>query len=144
MCRLQKALKQAFAPEFLNRIDDVIIFNQLSREDIHKIIDIELVGLYKRIRDLGFVVKISDKAKDYIAEKGYDLQFGARPLKRAIQKYLEDAMAEVIIKSELKEGDEILVEYNSEKEEIYIEAGIKEREKRPRTKKSKEPDASEN
>ncbi len=141
---IQKALKQAFAPEFLNRIDDVIIFNQLSREDIHKIIDIELVGLYKRIRELGFVVKISDKAKDFIAEKGYDLQFGARPLKRAIQKYLEDAMAEVIIKSELKEGDEILVEYNTEKEEIYIEAGVKEKEKKTRAKKSKEPDASEN
>lgn len=139
---IQKALKQAFAPEFLNRIDDVIIFNQLTREDIHKIIDIELVGLYKRIHDLGYVVKISDKAKDFIAEKGYDLQFGARPLKRAIQKYLEDAMAEVIIKSELKEGDEILVEYNAEKEEIYIEAGIK--EKKPRAKKTKEPDAGEN
>ena len=140
---IQKALKQAFAPEFLNRIDDVVIFNQLSREDIHKIIDIELVGLYKRISDLGYVVKISDKAKDFIADKGYDLQFGARPLKRAIQKYLEDSMAEVIIKSELKEGDTIMVSYNEEKEEIFIEVNPKKAVK-GKPKKSKEPDASEN
>lgn len=140
---IQKALKQAFAPEFLNRIDDVVIFNQLSREDIHKIIDIELVGLYKRISDLGYVVEISDKAKDFIADKGYDLQFGARPLKRAIQKYLEDSMAEVIIKSELKEGDIIMVNYNEEKEEIFIEVNPKKAVK-GKPKKTKEPDASEN
>jgi ATP-dependent Clp protease ATP-binding subunit ClpC len=140
---IQKALKQAFAPEFLNRIDDVVIFNQLSREDIHKIIDIELVGLYKRISDLGYVVEISGKAKDFIADKGYDLQFGARPLKRAIQKYLEDSMAEVIIKSELKEGDIIMVNYNEEKEEIFIEVNPKKAVK-GKPKKTKEPDASEN
>lgn len=140
---IQKALKQAFAPEFLNRIDDVVIFNQLNREDIHKIIDIELVGLYKRISDLGYVVKISDKAKDFIADKGYDVQFGARPLKRAIQKYLEDSMAEVIIKSELKEGDIIMVNYNEEKEEIFIEVNPKKAVK-GKPKKTKEPDASEN
>lgn len=140
---IQKALKQAFAPEFLNRIDDVVIFNQLNREDIHKIIDIELVGLYKRISDLGYVVEISDKAKDFIADKGYDVQFGARPLKRAIQKYLEDSMAEVIIKSELKEGDIIMVNYNEEKEEIFIEVNPKKVVK-GKPKKTKEPDASEN
>jgi ATP-dependent Clp protease ATP-binding subunit ClpC len=140
---IQKALKQAFAPEFLNRIDDVVIFNQLNREDIHKIIDIELVGLYKRISDLGYVVEISDKAKDFIADKGYDVQFGARPLKRAIQKYLEDSMAEVIIKSELKEGDIIMVNYNEEKEEIFIDVNPKKAVK-GKPKKTKEPDASEN
>lgn len=138
---IQKALKQAFSPEFLNRIDDVVIFNQLSREDIHKIIEIELSGLYKRINGLGYEVKISEKAKDFISDKGYDVQFGARPLKRAIQKYVEDPMAEVIIKSELKEGDVLLVEYNQEKEEIYIETNVK---KAAKTKPKKEKEAGKN
>jgi ATP-dependent Clp protease ATP-binding subunit ClpC len=136
---IQKALKQAFAPEFLNRIDDVVIFNQLSREDIHKIIDIELGGLYNRIKGLGYEVSISEKAKDFIADKGYDVQFGARPLKRAIQKYVEDAMAEVIIKSELKEGDSLLVDYNQEKEEIFVDVNVKKTVK-GKTKKDKEPE----
>lgn len=117
---LQKALKKAFAPEFLNRIDDIVMFNTLTREDIHKIIDIELRGLYDRIINLGYVIKISPKAKDYITEKGYDIQYGARPLKRAIQKYLEDPMAEVIIKSTMKVGDTISVGYNKKKDEIVI------------------------
>jgi len=117
---IQKALKQTFAPEFLNRIDDVVIFNALSREDIHKIIDIELRGLYDRIHNLGYEITISATAKDFIAEKGYDIQFGARPLKRAIQKYLEDPMAEVIIKASLHEGDTISVGFNKKKEEITI------------------------
>jgi len=119
---IQNALKKSFAPEFLNRIDDVVLFNSLSKEDIHKIIDIELQGLYERISNLGFHITIADDAKDFIAEKGYDQQFGARPLKRAIQKYIEDQMAEVIIKSELKPGDTLLVKLNSEKEEVYIES----------------------
>jgi len=117
---IQKALKQTFAPEFINRIDDVVIFNALSREDIHKIIDIELKGLYDRIHNLGYEITISATAKDFIAEKGYDIQFGARPLKRAIQKYLEDPMAEVIIKASLHEGDTISVGFNKKKEEITI------------------------
>jgi ATP-dependent Clp protease ATP-binding subunit ClpC len=117
---IQKALKRAFAPEFLNRIDDVVLFNTLSRDDIHKIIDIELKGLYNRVNSLGFEVKLSDEAKDYVLEKGYDIQFGARPLKRAIQKYLEDPMAEAIIKSSLAEGDTMLVDYDKEKEEITV------------------------
>ncbi len=117
---IQKALKQTFAPEFLNRIDDVVIFNALSREDIHKIIDIELKGLFDRIHNLGYEIKISATAKDFIAEKGYDIQFGARPLKRAIQKYLEDPMAEVIIKASLHEGDIISVGFNKKKEDITI------------------------
>jgi ATP-dependent Clp protease ATP-binding subunit ClpC len=117
---LQNALKKAFAPEFLNRIDDVVMFNALTKDDIFKIIDIELEGLYKRIIALGYKIKLSNPAKDYIAEKGYDVQFGARPLKRAIQKYLEDPMAEVLIKSELKEGDTISVGFNKKNEEITI------------------------
>jgi ATP-dependent Clp protease ATP-binding subunit ClpC len=117
---IQNALKKAFAPEFLNRIDDVVLFNALTKDDIFKIIDIELEGLYKRIKALGYNIKLSAPAKEYIAEKGYDIQFGARPLKRAIQKYLEDPMAEVLIKSELKEKDTISVGFNKKSEEITI------------------------
>ncbi|MCQ2376313.1 MAG: ATP-dependent Clp protease ATP-binding subunit [Salinivirgaceae bacterium] len=104
---IEKALKNAFAPEFLNRIDDVIMFNQLTKDDIHKIIDIELKGLYSRINQLGYNLRISPKAKDFITEKGYDVQYGARPLKRAIQKYLEDELAETILKAEMVDGDTI-------------------------------------
>jgi ATP-dependent Clp protease ATP-binding subunit ClpC len=117
---IEKALKKAFAPEFLNRIDDIVMFNSLSRADIHKIIDIELSGLYERIRNLGYTIRISPAAKDFIAEKGYDIQYGARPLKRAIQKYLEDALAEVLIKSDSKSGSTISVGYNKKKDEISI------------------------
>lgn len=117
---IQKALKKAFAPEFLNRIDDVIMFNSLTRNDIHKIIDIELKGLFERIHNLGYIIELTKTAKDFVAEKGYDVQYGARPLKRAIQKYLEDEMAEVIIKSEIKVGDTICVDYNKKEDEIVI------------------------
>ena len=117
---IHKALKQTFAPEFLNRIDDVVLFNPLTRSDIHKIIDIELKGLYERVNTLGYQINISDTAKDFISGKGYDIQFGARPLKRAIQKYLEDPMAEVIIKARMSEGDTISVDLNKKKEEIEI------------------------
>ena len=94
---IQKALHKTFAPEFLNWIDDVIMFGSLSKEDIHQIIDIELKGLFERVLTLGYTIELSDAAKDFIADKGFDAQYGARPLKRAIQKYLEDPMAEVII-----------------------------------------------
>jgi ATP-dependent Clp protease ATP-binding subunit ClpC len=117
---IQKALKHAFAPEFLNRIDDVVLFNALTRDDLHKIIDIELRGLYNRIGGLGYDIKISPAAKDFITEKGYDVQYGARPLKRAIQKYLEDPMAEVIISADIEEGDTLNVGFDSKKEEITI------------------------
>jgi len=117
---LQKALKKAFAPEFLNRIDDIIMFNSLTKDDIHKIIDIELKGLYDRIISLGYTIKLSPAAKDFITEKGYDIQYGARPLKRAIQKYLEDPMAETIINCTLKAGDTISVGFNKKKEEVSI------------------------
>jgi ATP-dependent Clp protease ATP-binding subunit ClpC len=117
---LENALKKAFAPEFLNRIDDVVIFNSLSREDIHKIIDIELKNLYGRIRDLGYEITISEEAKDFIAERGYDANYGARPLKRAIQKYLEDPLAEEIIKAHLQEGDNVKVDLDKDKNELTI------------------------
>ncbi len=115
---LEKALKKAFAPEFLNRIDDVIIFNSLTEADIFKIIDIELAGLYKRIESLGYKLNLTTKAKKFIASKGYDPQYGARPLKRAIQKYLEDEMAEIIIQASISEGDIIEVDFDSKKEKI--------------------------
>ncbi|MDT0557587.1 ATP-dependent Clp protease ATP-binding subunit [Ichthyenterobacterium sp. W332] len=117
---IENALKKAFAPEFLNRIDDVVVFNALEKEDINKIIDIELVKLIKRIKDLGYTLKLSKKAKDYIADKGFDKQYGARPLKRAIQKYIEDALAEEIINSQISEGDKISMDYDSKTEELNI------------------------
>ncbi len=117
---IENALKKAFAPEFLNRIDDVMVFNALEREDINKIIDIELAHLIKRIEDLGYQLKLSKKAKDYIADKGFDKEYGARPLKRAIQKYIEDALAEEIINSQLQEGDTIQMDLDTKSEELTI------------------------
>lgn len=117
---VQKALKTAFAPEFLNRIDDVIIFNALTKENIHQIIDIELKGLMKRVKDLGYSVKISDAAKEFLTEKGYDPQYGARPLKRAIQKYLEDELAEVIIKGNVPEGEILEVDCDKEHDKVIV------------------------
>ncbi len=108
---IQQALKRAFSPEFLNRLDDVIVFNSLQREHIHKIIDITLGKLFSRITALGYNVELTEKAKDFLAEKGYDQQFGARPLNRAIQKYLEDPVAEEILKGEVEEGGTILADY---------------------------------
>jgi len=104
---IQGALKKAFAPEFLNRIDDVVLFNSLSREDIHSIIDIELRSLFGRIQDLGYHINLSDEAKDFVADEGFDEAFGARPLARALQKLIEDPLAEKIISKEITEGDTI-------------------------------------
>ncbi|HRP53486.1 MAG TPA: AAA family ATPase, partial [Fluviicola sp.] len=122
---IQSALRKAFSPEFLNRIDDMIIFHSLSREDIHKIIDLELIKLFKRIEDLGYKASMSEKAKDFIVDKGYDEKFGARPLKRAIQKYIEDPLAEEIIKSNLTEGDSIVldIDENASSLKISIDKG---------------------
>ena len=117
---IENALKKTFAPEFLNRIDDVVVFNALSREHIHKIIDIELTKLYNRIDGLGYALKLSETAKDYIADKGFDKKYGARPLKRAIQKYIEDSLAEEIINSKLKEGDSISIDLNKKTNELII------------------------
>ncbi|WP_437921732.1 ATP-dependent Clp protease ATP-binding subunit [Sphingobacterium sp. LRF_L2] len=119
---IETALKRAFAPEFLNRIDDVIVFNSLTKEDIFKIIDIELKSLFTRIESLGYHISLTDKAKEFIAEKGYDSNFGARPLKRAIQKYLEDPIAEEILKGEVKNGSQLAIDYNEEKSEIVVTA----------------------
>jgi ATP-dependent Clp protease ATP-binding subunit ClpC len=115
---IQKALNKAFAPEFLNRIDDIIMFDQLDNAAIHKIIDLELQGLYDRVNNLGYSLVITTAAKDFIASKGYDVQFGARPLKRAIQKYLEDELAEMIIRASVGEGDEIVVDFDEKEQKI--------------------------
>ena len=117
---IENALKKAFAPEFLNRIDDVIVFNALEMEDINKIIDIELVKLIVRIKDLGYELRLTDKAKAYIAEKGFDKQYGARPLNRAIQKYVEDALAEEIINSKIHEGDIITMDLDEKNDTLKI------------------------
>jgi ATP-dependent Clp protease ATP-binding subunit ClpC len=117
---IENALKKAFAPEFLNRIDDVIVFNALEKHDIDKIIDIEMTKLTARIKDLGYVLNLSEKAKDFIAEKGFDKQFGARPLKRAIQKYVEDTLAEEIITSKIHEGDIIFMDLDDVSQGLII------------------------
>jgi len=117
---ISSALQKTFSPEFLNRLDDVVIFNSLEKEDIFKIIDIVLVDLYKRIEELGYSLEIEDNAKDFISEKGYDPQFGARPLHRAIQKYLEDPLAEFILGGDLEEGEKLIAKLNEEKGELEI------------------------
>ncbi len=122
---IEKALKRAFAPEFLNRIDDIIVFNPLNKEDIFKIIDIELKGLYKRVSEMGYKIELTKEAKEFIANKGFDPNFGARPLKRALQKYLEDEMAEAILKTQITEGDTILVEYKKEINEDKVIVSVK-------------------
>lgn len=117
---IQSALRKTFAPEFLNRIDDVILFNTLDQKDIHKIIDIELKEVYARINTLGYEIELSEEAKNFISNKGFDDKFGARPLKRAIQKYIEDVLAEEIIHNRVKEGDKITLDYNKETEAIDL------------------------
>ena len=115
---IQKSLAKQFSPEFLNRLDEIITFDQLDLTSIKKIIDIELKGLYKRVADLGFTITLSDKAKEFVATKGYDVQFGARPLKRAIQTYIEDGLSEIILSEEAKPGDTIAIDKADDKEEL--------------------------
>ena len=115
---IQKALNKTFAPEFVNRVDDIVMFDQLSRDSIKSIIDLELKGIFKRVTDLGYKLELSTDAKDFIADKGYDVQFGARPLKRAIQRYLEDELADVVLAGEAAEGDTILMELNEAKDGV--------------------------
>lgn len=117
---IQNALRKTFSPEFLNRLDDVIIFNSLQREHIHKIIDLLLETVFARIEGLGYKVELTEDAKDFLAEKGYDPQYGARPLHRAIQKYLEDPVAEEILKAEVQEGDIILVSHKEKEENLIL------------------------
>ena len=113
---IENALKKAFAPEFLNRIDDIIFFNALEKENIHQIIDLELNKLYERLEKLNYKIKLTDEAKEFIVEKGWDKDFGARPLKRAIQKYVEDLLAEMLVNKEMKEGDSVILTLNESKD----------------------------
>ncbi|MFL9483713.1 ATP-dependent Clp protease ATP-binding subunit [Chitinophagaceae bacterium LWZ2-11] len=125
---IEKALKRTFSPEFLNRIDDVVIFNSLSKENIFSIIDILMKAVTKRLANLGFALELSPEAKDFIADKGYDSQFGARPLHRAIQKYLEDPLAEEILNMTIKEGDVLVANLDKENDKIKFELKHKETE----------------
>jgi ATP-dependent Clp protease ATP-binding subunit ClpC len=128
---IEKALKRTFSPEFLNRIDDVIIFNSLVQEDINKIIDIIMKGVMKRLNNLGFSLVLSDEAKKFIAEKGYDQQYGARPLHRAIQKYLEDPLAEEILNHRIVSGDAVTAGYDEEAAKIVFSIEHKRAEELP-------------
>ena len=126
---IESALKKAFSPEFLNRIDDIIIFNALEKEDIKKIIDLELNKLYKRLEKLNYSIQLTDDAKDFIAEKGWDKDFGARPLKRAIQKYIEDLLAEMLVNKQFTEGEEVVLKLNEAKDALEGETYKKSKEK---------------
>ncbi|WP_338764441.1 ATP-dependent Clp protease ATP-binding subunit [Bernardetia sp. ABR2-2B] len=129
---IQKALKKAFSPEFLNRLDDVIVFNSLEREHIHKIIDISLDKLFHRIKLLGYDIELTEAAKDFLSEKGFDKQYGARPLNRAIQKYLEDPVAEELLKGEVQEGDTLMADHKEGEPELTVKI------KKQKTKKTEE------
>ncbi len=124
---IEKALKRTFSPEFLNRIDDVVIFNSLTRDNIFEIIDILMKGVMKRLVNLGFTMELSSQAKDFIADKGYDSQFGARPLHRAIQKYLEDPLAEEILNMMVKSGDTLIADLDEKKEKIIFSLKVEEK-----------------
>jgi ATP-dependent Clp protease ATP-binding subunit ClpC len=117
---IQKALKKTFSPEFLNRIDDVVIFNSLSKDHIFSIIDILMKGVMKRLTNLGFSLELTEEAKSFLAEKGYDVQFGARPLHRAIQKYLEDPLAEEILNMNVKAGDVLIADLDKENSKLVF------------------------
>jgi ATP-dependent Clp protease ATP-binding subunit ClpC len=132
---IEHALKRFFSPEFLNRIDDVIVFNSLEKKDIEQILEINMNELVDRINNIGFDIKLSASAKSFLAEKGFDSNFGARPLNRAIQKYLEDPLAEEILKSDIKEGDTIKVDYDKKKDELTFKKDTR----KPRAKKKEEP-----
>jgi ATP-dependent Clp protease ATP-binding subunit ClpC len=125
---IEKALKRTFSPEFLNRVDDVVVFNALTKEHIFEIIDILMKGVHKRLVNLGFTLQLTPAAKEFIADKGYDIQFGARPLHRAIQKYLEDPLAEEILSLNVKNGDILVADLDKENGKIKFEFGKKEEE----------------
>ena len=117
---IDKALQRTFNPEFINRLDDFIIFNSLTKDDLYKIIDINLQKLYLKANEIGYSIKLTDQAKDFLIEKGYNPKYGARPLERAIQKYLEDVIAEEILSGELKKGDIIIANYDSKSKSIKV------------------------
>ena len=131
---IESALKRTFSPEFLNRIDDVIIFNSLTKDNIFNIIDLLMKGVMVRLSNLGFSIELSAEAKDFIAEKGYDVQFGARPLHRAIQKYLEDPLAEEILNMNIKAGDVMIAGMDKEKEKIIFSLKEEGKKKEKQTK----------
>lgn len=134
---IEKALKKTFSPEFLNRIDDVVIFNALSKDDIFEIIDILMKGVMARLNNLGFSMELSPEAKAFVADKGYDSQFGARPLHRAIQKYLEDPLAEEILNMNIKAGDAVVAELDADAQKI----NFRQKEKEPEKKKESPSEA---
>ncbi len=122
---IEKELKKTFSPEFLNRIDDIVIFNSLEQKDIRKIVDIELKDLILRIEKLGYQISISENAKDFLSEKGFDIKYGARPLNRAIQKHVEDLVAENVVNDSLKEGDQIVISLNEEDKALELKINQK-------------------
>lgn len=143
---IQKSLSKQFSPEFLNRLDEIITFDQLDLTSIKKIIDIELKGLYKRVADLGYNITLSDKAKEFVATKGYDVQFGARPLKRAIQTYIEDGLSEIILSEEAKPGDTIAIDKDDDKQELSFsvtKAALEEKPAEEKTEKAVEEKTNE-
>ena len=117
---IQNALKKTFAPEFLNRIDDVVIFNTLEKEDIEQIVDIELIKLTKRVEKLGYGIALTKAAKAFISDKGFDKKYGARPLNRAIQKYIENLLAENVVNNNIEEGTDITLDHKKGDEELHI------------------------
>lgn len=121
---IQKSLSKQFSPEFLNRLDEIITFNQLDIDAIKRIIDVELRGLFGRVHDMGYEIQITDKAKELVATKGYDVQFGARPLKRAIQTYIEDGVCELLLGGKLKKGDTISIGKNPNREELTFKVAV--------------------
>ena len=120
---IEESVKRVFNPEFLNRIDDTIIFHQLSKDDITKIIDIQVKDLFKRMNNLNITIELSKQAKEFLAEKGYDQLYGARPLRRALQKYVEDPIAEEILKQKFGDGSIIKVKLNKKKDELMFTTG---------------------
>ena len=130
---VQKALSKQFSPEFLNRLDEIITFDQLDLDAIKRIIDVELKSVFKRIGDMGYQIQLSDAAKEFVATKGYDVQFGARPLKRAIQNYIEDGICELILADTISQGDTIAIDKHPEKEELKFEV-LKNKVSRKETK----------
>ena len=124
---IESSLKKTFSPEFLNRIDDVVIFNSLEKEDIRKIVDLEITSVLKRIKENGYIIEFTDKFKDFLCDKGWDAQYGARPLKRAIQKYVEDPISEEIIKG--NDIEKIKLDYDETNDEMKIRVVKKKFEK---------------
>ncbi len=126
---IKKALKKTFAPEFLNRVDDIVIFNTLEKKDIEKIVDIELDKLYNRVEKLGYKISLTEQAKIFLNDKGFDKKYGARPLNRAIQRYIEDLLAENVVNNKIDEGSNIIIDYKSGDEELYIKPAPQVKEK---------------